>query len=230
MKISTLLVWVVWLTCAPAIALSQSESQSTSESGVERKLERKLPKKFDGKSFSEIVKYLRSQHRIKIVRDLSVGSAHLSFKETVKFQAGDTSIRSVLSSFLDNYEITYLICDDHLLLLTQELAPYRMRMKVYPCRDIIEKIKKHEINIFAGGIVTANRKQLKFTSIPRTNLPGEQIVDFIQSTVQPNSWSKGIGTVESINGVLVINQTEQIHHEIKRLLAKIRKHSKHDQN
>lgn len=53
------------------------------------------------------------------------------------------------------------------------------------------------------------------------------LVDLIQNTVQPDSWEdtgQGLGTIEIVNGILVVGQTERVLQEVQNLLTDLEGH------
>ncbi len=52
----------------------------------------------------------------------------------------------------------------------------------------------------------------------------QQFVQLLQTTVAPDTWSAsgGAGTMEVFSGLLVVNQSEEVHERIEKLLQMLR--------
>ncbi|MEX1223191.1 MAG: hypothetical protein WEA31_01470, partial [Pirellulales bacterium] len=96
-------------------------------------------------------------------------------------------------------DLTWTIKDDVLLLTTREVAEENLLTKVYPVRDLISD--DDEV---------------------------EQLIELIQSTVNPDSWDIGGGPgnipVYNPARALVITQAFEVHRGIETLLADLRDH------
>ena len=60
--------------------------------------------------------------------------------------------------------------------------------------------------------------------VPMT--PDRQLIQVITGTIEPENWSdvsgSPVGTIQSINGLIVINHTREVHDQVKNLLQLLR--------
>ena len=54
--------------------------------------------------------------------------------------------------------------------------------------------------------------------------PGQHLAHVITSSIEPGSWKDngGTGTISEVNGVLIIQHSQRIHHRIKQMIEILR--------
>jgi hypothetical protein len=116
-------------------------------------------------------------------------------------------LRQALAYLLREFELTYLISDEALVITTDEAAERRMSLRVYPVIDLVRMPTSEE-----GWL------PMDFDSLIGT----------ITTSIHSDSWDMvgGPGTIRAFpqRAALAIDQTQETHHEIESLLADLRRH------
>jgi len=159
----------------------------------------------------DVIDYIRTKHNIEVVLDQeALKQAGLDPAATlVSKSLKDISLRSALKLILSNWQLTYIIDNEVLLITTKDHANASLKTKIYDIRDLV-------------GVKNGS---------PDSDAISE-IVQLITSTIEPASWKtdigSGQGSVRSFtkNGicVLIAYQTFDAHEQIAILLDELREH------
>ena len=116
----------------------------------------------------------------------------------------DVSAETALSTLCTQYNLDWMINDEMLLVTTRDRAQSQLTTRVYFVRDLVE--------VGSG---------------PDRTEDYESLIDLITSTFSPETWSErgGQGSISCFRKriALVISQSPQVHQQIERLLAALRK-------
>ena len=159
-----------------------------------------------------VVDYFKEEHGIEIQIDArGLEDVGLSTDEPVTRTIEGISLRSALDLVLGDFDLTWTIVSEVLLITTPEQDEVRQPIKVYDVADLV--LCRDE------------------NGQPWDDY--ETLVETIASTVAPETWEETTGGPGCIEGrtfasakVLVIRQTCQVHLEVARLLDTIRTISK----
>ncbi len=194
-------------------------SENEKEAILEKKLENSVSLTIKEGEVSKLLSQLMSKFDIKIRIHQSAKDAGLDKSDLISFDFQQTRLRTALDLFLEPYECTYHIKDDILVLLTKDEATNNLRVKMYPCRDILKMIEDTDPELKQLNKNSDKQKKV-FSAETRYEL-----TFLIENTVNPESWesTEGFGTQRILNGVLIVNQTEIVHAKIGKLLENLRK-------
>jgi hypothetical protein len=162
-------------------------------------------------SLKDVVDVIKAKHGIEVVLDgepmkqAGIDPAATLISKSFK----DISLRSALRLILRDFNMTYIIDNEVLLITTKDSADSSLKARVYDVRDLV-------------GVKNG---------APDGEALGE-IAQLITSTVEPASWKadggSGQGSLRSFtkNGVcvLVAYQTFDAHEKIVALLDELRAH------
>jgi len=164
-------------------------------------------------SLKDVVDYIRSAHHIEIVLDqdalktAGIDPAASLISKTLK----GISLRSALKLLFSDYQLTYVIDNEVLIITTKDKANTLFKTKVYDIGDLV-------------GTKNGSPDQEALDDISR----------LITITIEPDSWKReqdkdsGQGNLCSLNKngacVLVAYQTFDVHEQIAGLLDELRSH------
>ncbi len=170
------------------------------EKQIETSLEQVVDLNINGATLKDVASMLSEQHHIPIRLDeTELANAGVGPEQVIQFAMKGISLNSALGLMLRDVsgaKLDYVIENEVLTITTREKADQQMQTVVY---DV--------------------------TAISGT--PAEQIVPVIEQAVEPQSWniSGGQGTIQSINGALVVTTNRRLHEKTSELLDLLIKHA-----
>ena len=161
---------------------------------------------FNQVPLKDVIDYIHEHHHINIMFDLAALKSATPpidpSQALVTFEIKDISLKSALNLMLSNWNLTYVIRDEVLLITTEEAASRMLATRVYNVRDLIGVNNEEEL---------------------------ESLATLIQQAVDPSSsWQSGggEGTLQTFTGpgmtAFVVLQTESAHEKIEKLLDNLR--------
>jgi hypothetical protein len=181
-----------------------TSGQTTAEQSIKEALREKTQIEFADTPLKDAIDYYKDKHHIEIVFDSrALKEANLDPSAVlITLNVKGISLRSALHLILDQYNLTWVIRDEVMLVTTQNAAAAMLTNRVYDVRDLV------------GG---ANSEGL------------DELVETITTTVAPATWNStgGSGMIHaySTRGVdaLVVAQTDSTQDKIDQLLSDLRK-------
>ena len=145
----------------------------------------------------DVVKSLADKHKVNLRLDQkALADVGLGADTPVTLQLHGVRLESGLRLLLGQIDLTFMTDKDGILITTMEEAEQDLRQVSYPVRDLV----------------------------PRGNF--DELIDVITSTVAPTTWAEvgGPGNIRANapRGSLEVQQTQQIHQELARLLTLLR--------
>jgi len=165
----------------------------------------------------DVIDVIKAKHNIELVldqealKDAGLDPAAILVTKSLR----DISLRSALKLILNNWQLTYIIDNEVLLITTKDSASASLKTKVFEVRDLV-------------GIKNGSPDAEALSDI----------IQLITSTVEPESWKteggSGHGSLRSFtkNGfcVLVAYQTFDAHEKVAALLDELRAHRQAQKN
>ncbi len=213
-------------------------------------LDKRIPVDFTNEPFDQVIERLADAHRLNIIvnwHDLD----HAGIERDIPIDLNlpqEITLKKTLTEVLEQagggvVDIGYDVAEGAIKIATQNTLDKQTYTAVYDINDLLM-----EIPIFNDSPMTdlaqANRNAISAVAEqpdrpwlygdddddepeedPRRNSRVQKIIDLIQDTVAPDSWyDRGglIGTINEINGQLVITQNTSVQREIGDLLGKLR--------
>lgn len=112
-------------------------SGNQAEEDILAAMERKTNFDFQDTLFSEVVAQLQEDFDIPIVVDTSAEDAGLTEDETINLQLPNISLRAGLKILLDEYDCAYIVDDEVLKIVSQEVAEENQIINIYNVADLI---------------------------------------------------------------------------------------------
>ncbi|TWU04552.1 hypothetical protein [Stieleria varia] len=180
----------------------------------------KRPCKFDlsSASLNDVAVAVRKQFNVNvIVQDHAFEQIGLE-DVRVTYRAEGVSLRSALLSMLDEFDATFAIRWESIVLTTNERADEYWRPAVYAVTDLVsvEPIQPQSPDI------TGPLYRSAFADF-------DSLIQLIHTFAAPDTWSAGTGPSSDCIGItvgdthlLVVSQSESTHAEIERLLTDMR--------
>ncbi len=166
----------------------------------------------------DVVAQLKTQFQVPILlAEKSLTDSGVNVDTPVTRQLHAMPLESILTLMLDELELDYLVHEGVILISTPEdiESPDRMETRVYPVKDLVVVRAARRRAVSSGG--GAQGERLDFT----------QLVDLIETTIAPESWSSvgGPGAISAFDNAeaIVVSTTCRSHREIEGLLATLRK-------
>jgi uncharacterized protein (TIGR03067 family) len=170
---------------------------------IEKALDKKTSFKFNDAPLSDVVDYLKKAHKIQI----SISKRHLDdigmdVDTPVTCDIKDISLRSALRLVLREFDLSYVVLDEVLLITSADDADTRMGSSVYQVRSLFP----------TTGVGDYNFRQLR---------------PLLAATVHPDTWAQvggegshaiiSRGTTEALS----VRQTSEVREDIGELLDRL---------
>ena len=163
---------------------------------------------FKEASLREVAAYFSALHKISVKLEFHAleDVAMSPDAGLVTAELSGVSLRSALRIILGELDLTYVIRDEILMITTREEAELQLATKLYPVGDLV------------GYKDPSGQSWSDF----------DTLIELINSTVEPESWEEvgGPGAISPIQfqgtDVICIRQTDEVHDEIAKLLARMR--------
>lgn len=180
----------------------RTRSQMTAaEKKLMKALETPIEANFQDAKFEDVIKYLEDKTGISIQIDKrAMDQQSVTYETTVRYRARKVSMRTVLRRILGDVGLTYIIKDEAIQVTDPETAKNTLTTRVYYIGDLVSRL-----NLDLGPVL--NQQQVMDNA--------KQIIDTIQSQVEPDSWSvkDGPGKIvfEPTRMVLIVKASAEVH-------------------
>jgi hypothetical protein len=162
---------------------------------------------FSNESFANVIDYLKDKHQIEIQFDRkTLEEVGFATDKQVTINVKGVTLRSALGLLLRAEGLTWMICDEVLLITTPDEQANLLTTEIYEVADLA---------------ACRDEKGQPWDDYGT-------LVHFITSHIQPTTWD-AVGGPGAISGetlgtakVIVVTQTLQVHDGIEDLLARIR--------
>jgi hypothetical protein len=181
------------------------------EKAILQALNSTLAVQFKGERFEDVIKYLSERIGQPILLDkVALSESLVNYDTQINFDTNGQrlSIRTILRKVLSESgnNLTYVIKDQTIEVTSTLNAQKLMVVRAYPIGDILH-------SSFVGGLTPlqlqagpANQQALLTQQV-------QQIIDMIQSSVDPQSWHPNGGTItfHAPTMSLIIRQSAEVH-------------------
>ena len=179
---------------------------SAREMAILKALNTKVPQGFQNTPISEVLQYLTDLTNEPIVLSKSeLDEAKITSDTPVSFQARNVTVRTVLRSILSEFGMTYVIRDGTIQVTSIQRAREMLVTRSYPIGDLVIGTGQFGNPLLWGPGLSQLQMQQNVA----------QIIETIQSTIDPQSWRSagGPGTISyhPPTGSLIIRQTAEVH-------------------
>jgi type II secretory pathway component HofQ len=218
-------VFLIAILCASAPSYAES---------IAKALRRPLPDvKLDSVSIADALDYIRDVTAVNIVVNWrALEAAGVSKDTTVTVRLRGVPLRRVLQVILSEAggttELAFTHDEDVMEITTKELADKRLITRIYPVEDLIMDVPdftnappfnlSEVTQTSSGG--GGGQSLISGTSAGGNDMStmtraerGQQLVDLIQSLIQPDIWTTNGGTasIRFFNGTLIVTAPESVH-------------------
>jgi hypothetical protein len=182
--------------------ISASPIERAAEARIQQKLDEKTELEFIETPLNDVIEFLKAKHDIEIQLDRrGLEEAAIEPDTPITRNLKGVSLRSALRLILREYDLTFVIRDEVLLITPRVAADEMPSIRVYQVCDFIRDGDPAE-----GDYAT--------------------LIDVITSTVSPASWQEtgGMGSIRAmpLASALVISANTYVHEEIDALLVTLR--------
>jgi hypothetical protein len=179
------------------------------EKAILQALNTTMAVQFKGDRFEEVIKFLSDRIGQPILLDkAALSEAQVNYDSQVNFDTNGQklSLRTILRKVLSDNGLTYVIRDQAIEVTSTLNAQKMMVVRTYPIGDILGAGFASLSGVPSQGGSAGAQVQL--------NQQVQQIIEMIQSSVDPQSWgSNGGGTItfHAPTMSLVIRQSAEVH-------------------
>lgn len=164
---------------------------------------------FDKTAFRDVLDYIREKAEINILVDEnSLKEAQVEYDDPVNLKVKKVTVRTILKKVLGDRNLTYIIREGMVEVMTPQKAREQMTVRVYPLGDLIPPIDPR-LGPFFG-----RAQMLQHVAA---------IIQLIQNTIEPGSWQAngGPGTItfNEASMSLVIRNSAEMHYMLPQLFA-----------
>lgn len=176
-----------------------SPSAKSTEAAIRKALDEKTVMEFVETPLQDAVEYLQKKHKINIQLDKkALDDAGLGTDTPITRSLKDISLRSALRLMLREFDLTWVIENEVLLLTTIDEAGQNLVTQVY---DVVDLVVTDE------------------------GIDYDSLIETITTVVAPTTWDEvgGPGSISPLHRTLVVSQTGEVHEEIAELLTEVRR-------
>ena len=235
----------------PADVKQTPANQKQREAAIRRALDRAHMLDFVESPLSDVVKKLREQTKVDILLDQrSLDDVGIGADTPVSFHLAGVSLRSALRLLLRDFELTWIIRDEALVITTPEVAEENQATLFYSIGDLVRIERPVDFLQMqfggggdglgggglggggeAGGLRAGAIQHLtQLEEIPPSDgrLDYDTLVELITSTIAPDTWEElgGPGSVTRFRNLLAVSQVEEVHERIGAMLNTLRQFRK----
>lgn len=148
---------------------------------------------------AKVIDQLSRQHQVPIQLDThALEGVGVDPQTPVDFRVHGLALASALGHMLKPLELTCIVKDEAILITTPEVADNRLEIRLYSVADLLDEQQR---------------------------IDSDALIDLITSHIQPATWedSGGAGGVASFGSCLAFAQTQEVHKQVERLLADVRR-------
>lgn len=181
------------------------------EERIREELDKKTTLDCSDTPLNAVIDYFQTKHGIPIVLDQeALKAAGIDSTATLVTKSlKDISLGSALNLLLRDFNLTFLIKDEVLVITSKERAESTLTTRMYDVRDLAA----HDNNVPDPKLLN-------------------QLIEVIAHTIEPETWktdkNPASGDIRSFNSndicVLVVFQTYDVHEKISALLDELRTH------
>jgi type II secretory pathway component GspD/PulD (secretin) len=205
-----------WAAIAALLAVAQEPARQEAEARL-RSL--KVSLDFKDAPLESVVDYLRTVSDLNILLDSKVREKN----PTVTLRVQDVSLKSALNLILRPLGCDTMFRDGVLMIMTREdVADRTLVLELYDCRDLLHPVKDFpgvdfELAPNGQGVVPFQEAGEGPAEMP--------IEELVRAHTGGRSWEENPRcTVSLRNGILVVRNTPEVHHQVRRLLNLLRRH------
>ncbi len=184
---------------------------------------------FEETPFKEVVSFIRTTKGINIVVDPKVMSEFETSGKTVTLNVEDINLGDALKLLLQFNDLTYTFKNKVLFITTQEGALGNAVLRLHDIRDLTKKLESFpgpEIELRSGdqggSVGPAFGDPTDEGSGP---IQIEELETMVKESIRPESWENPQFKITTIQGMLLVSHTPDVHREIGQLLDDLRKYS-----
>ncbi len=155
------------------------------------------------------------------VSGLNIVYSTLEPDKKVTFQAKDITLKGALSLILKPLGLVFRVRDGVVEVTTKEKADQDVVMELYDLRDLL-----HVIRDLPGADIVLDADQPGAMVVePEPPAPAElPVEELVRAHTGGKSWEENPrASIGLQNGILVVRQTREVHREIRRLIAQLRR-------
>jgi hypothetical protein len=192
------------------------EDQPTPAQKLERQLKTPVTVSFTDAPLGQILDDLRSWQSINIYIDMpALEEEGILLDRPTTIKVEQASLQTVLGVIVRNAGLTYIVKDNVVLVTTEKHAAGKLMTGTYPVGDLVSDVQVRAL--IAMG---------KETTWLGTRSNEAALIEFITSTITPNSWAEkgGPGMAEycATTKSLVVMQTPDNQEQVAHLLQTLR--------
>ncbi|MBM83191.1 MAG: hypothetical protein CMJ78_21735 [Planctomycetaceae bacterium] len=169
---------------------------SPSEQKITASMDAETLAEFVDTPLSDVTTFLSELHDIPIILDeFSLQEQGISTDAPVSMSFA-SSLKNVLANLLEPLKLDYIVANDVLKIVPRKVADERLEVRVYETRHL-EDVKS------------------------------EELAEVVQETVAVGTWAQsgGKAAVKSLNGCLVVSQSQRGHRAVTDLLEQLARHT-----
>jgi hypothetical protein len=198
-----------------------------SKAALEEMLSQRLSLTFNKTPLREAMKELAGKAGVNIVIDnLGLAEEGITAENPITLEVEGVKASTALDVILEPLHLDYVVQEEVLKITSiTRIENAAMITATYPVADLVIPIPQRvslEMNLKDNSAKVESQKKTEST---KTDFDG--LIQLVQSTVEPNSWSEkgGTGSIRPFETTLslVVRQTPKAHDEIRDLLEQLRR-------
>ncbi len=183
---------------------------------------------FEETPFKEVMSFIRTTKGINIVVDPKVMSEFESSGKTVTLNVEDINLGNALNLLLKFHDLTYTFKNKVLYITTQEGALGNAVLRLHDIRDLTKKLESFpgpEIELKSGDQAGGAGPAFGEPEEGTGPIQIEELENMVKESIRPESWENPQFKITTIQGMLLVSHTPEVHKEISALLDDLRKYS-----
>jgi hypothetical protein len=160
---------------------STTVKMTVKERTILRTLDSEISVRFKDTPLEDVIEYLQTVKGLPIIVDrAALEEAGVTYDTPITLQAKGWTVRTLLRKVLNDIGLTYIIRDEVVKVVSPQAARESMVTRVYPIGDLVTPLDARFL-----GTGLARLRMLQNVA---------QLIDLIQTTVDPQSWKANGGT------------------------------------
>lgn len=238
-----ILVSIPVLADDDAAANKNTVNRTTNDrvAAIRKALAQPIALSFAEAPLSEVVRNLREKTKVDVMLDdRSLDLVGIGGDTPISFKLEGVCLRSALRLLLRDFELTWIIHNESILITLPEVAEENLATRFYPIGDLVrgEDPSRLILPQFGGGgfggggfgggeapegAAAEAARHIFLLEDPADDddrLAYDTLVELITSTVAPNTWDDvgGPGSISRFRNLMSVNQTEEVHEAVRSLL------------
>lgn len=200
-------------------AKKKTKTVAKLEAKIRKALKLESSFEYDKTAFVEVMDELEKKYKFNVLLHSSAKNDSLTEDTQITFRKKGLPLSSSLNLLLKPHNATYMIKDGVLKIISLDVAndPENFSKAIIDCRTLIRLIAQQQATKLGQP---ANGKKPAEVNSTLLYIAEDKLDSLVRSTIDPDGWddTNGYGTLQMLDGVMVVFQKHAVLIEIRELI------------